>query len=291
MNNPNFTIITSGGCNAKCDFCTDPYNSMAHPQYISKLMEAINTLPSNFNQVSITGGEPTISPDLQAILSLVKFSGKFSKVVFTTNGTKLLQNLDLISDTVNHVNISRHAIGYEDNVKIFKNKQIINDEDLATACFELSKKGVDVNLNHVYIKNSNYDIKYVREYVAYAKQVGASSVSFRYDQEENSLEQTYLEKLFESFKIINQGSCPVCRNHTILVDGFPVVFKASFAEPSNSVDYLYELIYSPTGKLTEDWEGKKIYKKPTPQPKVIEKRIEVPVYRPVGGGCGRSGGC
>ena len=89
--NPNFTIITTGGCNAKCDFCTDPMNVKASPYYISNLMQSISKLPNIFQEVSISGGEPTISDDLDAILQIIKFSGKFRKVVLSTNGTKLLR--------------------------------------------------------------------------------------------------------------------------------------------------------------------------------------------------------
>lgn len=85
--------------------------------------------------------------------------------------------------------------------------------------------------------------------------MGATSVSFRYDQNENSLEPTYLEQLFSDWKTVNEGCCPVCRNHTVLVKGFPVVFKASFAEPSKAIADVYELVYHITGKLTTDWEG------------------------------------
>ena len=37
----NFTIIMSGGCNAKCDFCTDPMNYKTSNDYIGKLIPLI----------------------------------------------------------------------------------------------------------------------------------------------------------------------------------------------------------------------------------------------------------
>jgi len=287
---PNFTIIASGGCNAKCDFCTDDKNAPLHNSYAQNLLKAIQVLPEEFRQVSITGGEPTISPDLDAILSLVKYSGRFDKVVFTTNGARLLKHLDKIASTVNHINVSRHAIGYEANVEIFKTRGIISDKDLQLACSEFNKRGVDVNLNHVYTKDSNLTEAYVKEYVRYAKALGASSVSFRYDQDENTLETTYLEELFFGYSQFNAGSCPVCRSHSILVDGLTVVFKASFSEPSDSLSYLYELIYQPNAKLTEDWRGDKVYPSPKPKAKV---KTSSPTKHFVsmhgssfGGGCG-----
>lgn len=256
--NPNFTIITTGGCNSFCDFCTDAFKRKPSPDYLPNLIDALSRrIPAHFTQVSISGGEPTLSPHLSAILELVKMSRRFQKVVLTTNGARLTENVELFKKTINHLNVSRHAIGYDENTKIFGTKDIVTDLKLKAAAFELNKAGIDVNLNHVYKKDSTLTMDYVFRYIEYARSVGATSVSFRYDQNQNSLEPTYLEKLFSDWVAVNQGGCPVCRNHTVLVNGFPVVFKASFAEPSKAIDDVYELVYHITGKLTTDWEGQR----------------------------------
>jgi organic radical activating enzyme len=256
FDNPNFTIITSGGCNSHCDFCTDSFTRKAAPDYIPNLMKVLSSsIPAHFRQVSISGGEPTLSKDLDSILRLVKMSNHFDKVVLTTNGAALPQHVNLLKETIHHLNVSRHAIGYEANTKVFGTRDIITDEALKAAAFELNKAGIDVNINHVYKPGSNLTVDYVLKFIDYARSLGATSASFRYDQNENSLAPTYLEELFSEWAIINSGGCPVCRNHTVLVGGFPVVFKASFAEPSKAIDDVYELVYHITGKLTTDWEG------------------------------------
>lgn len=302
--NYNFTIITSGGCNAKCDFCTDPMNYKASPDYMRNMLNVLGgSLPEQFNQLSISGGEPTISPDFGRILLRVGRSRYFKKKVLTTNGTKLLDFIELIGENIHHVNVSRHGVGYEKNVKVFKNKQIISDENLKNACAGLSKYGVDVNLNWVYSEDdflTKYD---VLEYVEYAKGVGAAKVTFRHDQNTNSLDETSLEKCFSDYNVVESGGCPVCRSKTILVNGMYVTFKSSFAEPGNEVGELYELIYHPSGKLTTDWEGKNEFvfddgktmsQRNIDQAIAIKrhnKRIERDRLAGVGsGGCG-SGGC
>ncbi len=299
----NFTIITSGGCNCKCDFCTDPMNYKKDPLYLANLAKLllVDGLPDGFDTLSISGGEPTISPDLESIFGLVKNAKKpFKKVIFTTNGTRLLGLTDLIGENCDHVNVSRHGIGYEDNVKVFKNKQIINDGDLTLACERLNEYGVDVNLNHVYRDEDKLTKEYVYNYIDYAKSVGATKVTFRYDQNYNSLEPTYLEALFPFSRLVEEGGCPVCRSHTILVKGMYVTFKSSYQEPTKELGGdLYELIYHPSGKLTQDWEGKVEYKKATP-PKLpdVPVRLTIPTKSTGGygsGGCGHSrfgsGGC
>lgn len=258
--NPNFTIITPGGCNSFCSFCTEPFKKKPSPDYLVNLTDVLlDRLPAHIRQCSISGGEPTLSPQLDCILMAVRASGHFDKVVLTTNGARLPHFVPLLKKTINHLNVSRHGIGYEANTKVFGTRQIVTDEDLKAAAFELNKAGIDVNLNYVYTKDSALTVGYVLDYIEYAKSVGATSVSFRYDQNENSLEPTYLEKLFSEWHVVRAGGCPVCRNHTVLVSGFPVVFKASFAEPSKAIDDVYELIYHITGKLTTDWEGLREY--------------------------------
>lgn len=258
--NPNFTIITPGGCNSFCSFCTEPFKKKASPEYLANLTDVLlDRLPAHIRQCSISGGEPTLSPQLDCILTAVKASGRFDKVVLTTNGARLPHFVPLLKKTINHLNVSRHGIGYDANTKVFGTPNIVTDEDLKAASFELNKAGIDVNLNHVYSKDSSLTVDYVLQYIDYAKSVGATSVSFRYDQNENSLEPTYLEKLFSEWNVVRAGGCPVCRNHTVLVAGFPVVFKASFAEPSKAINDVYELIYHITGKLTTDWEGQREY--------------------------------
>jgi len=253
---PNFTIITSGGCNSFCSFCTDPFKRKASSNYLKNLEDVLfNRLPSHFRQVSISGGEPTLSPDLSAILGLLKLSNRFDKIVLTTNGTKLEEKLGLISRGINHLNVSRHAIGYEANTAVFQTKEIIKDEALKVCAAELNRNGIDMNLNHVYTDKDLLNKDYVSQFIEYAKIVGASSVSFRYDQNNNQMGNTYLEKLYADYTIISAGACAVCRNHTILIDGMPVVFKASYAEPSVAISDVYELIYHITGKLSTDWEG------------------------------------
>lgn len=256
---PNFTIVTSGGCNSFCSFCTDPYKRKAAPDYLANLQAllASDYIPAHFHQVSITGGEPTLSPDFQAILEAVTDSGKFDKVVLTTNGAKLVEQLPLVIEHVDFLNVSRHAVGYESNVAIFGTRDIITDDALVEVCAALKTAGIPVNLNFVYGPQDEARMTpfYVNMMVGYAKALGADSISFRFDQNSNEMGDTFLEKRYAHLPVLAHGDCPVCRSHTVRIDGFPVTFKASFAEPSNAINDVFELIYHITGKLTTDWEG------------------------------------
>lgn len=275
----NFTIITTGGCNASCDFCSDPMNVKPAPDYMIKLEDTIQSLPSGWNQVSISGGEPTISPHFLKVLDLVS-EYDFDKVVLTTNGTNLIKYLKQIGDTVNHLNISRHAVGYEANVAIFKNKQIIKDQDIKEAAYYLATRGVDVTLNYVYTKANMPTAMQALQFISYARSLGAG-VCFRYDQRENDMSLTEFEQEFldMGYRIVMEGGCPVCRSHSLLICGSLVTFRGGIQEPSDigeagTNDDPYELIFHPTGKVTRDW-GAKLPWRPKPSKKCQASAKEV----------------
>jgi len=256
---PNFSIITPGGCNSHCAFCTDPMNYKASTEYLPNLMKSLSDKPDKFNRVSITGGEPTLSPLLKEILVLSRLS--FDKVVLTTNATKLQENVDLITSCVDHLNISRHRIGYDANVQVFKQKRIPKDEVLKDVIPYILSQCVDVNFNHVYSPDDKYflDREYVMRYIDYVRKLGGTSISFRYDQNLNQLDNTWIEKDFlTDHKIERKGNCKVCRNFAMFIDGFCVVWKSSFANPEQWMDEneVYEYVYHTDGILRTGWERK-----------------------------------
>lgn len=303
--NYNFSIITSGGCSSACSFCTDPFNVKSSDDYIENMTKIIMSkdyLPTYFDQVSVTGGEPTQSKDFEKICHLLlsdklRPHRQFNKRVLTTNGWKLSQHIDIVGKTFDHVNISRHGIGDEDNFNIFKGKNIALDTDILYCCSKLSQYGVDVNLNHVY--KDKLSQEYIQEYIKYAKSLNATKITFRYDQNTNQMLMSDTELEVSSvYKTIEQGGCPVCREACYLIDGMYVTFKNSCAEPTHELKgELYEIIYHVDGKLYKDWSKKYPYSLMSERELAIVSKIEQQlVTRYVGsGGCGRggwgSGGC
>lgn len=247
---PNFSIIVPGGCNANCSFCFWKETDIDR-EYISNLEETIDSLPEEFKQVSITGGEPCLSPYIEDILKVVW--SRFDKVVFTTNGTGLSPLIYKFQDLVNFVNISRHHWLDHINADIFLTDSIPTNKELKNITRDLNMIGIPANLNCVitdYISNGPEVLKMID----FSKSHGFSSIAFRHQHGE--LDVPEIEKHFDSWKVVSEGSCPVCRSKTQLIDGFHTTWKSSVAEPAEIVNEVYELIYHPTGLLTQDWEGK-----------------------------------
>jgi len=115
----NFSIILPGECNAKCQFCFWKRNAAESPMYAQGLRWYLQALGKRITQISITGGEPTISPVFNEVIEVLR-EFKDIKIVLTTNGSNLHTKLSVIEGIIQHVNISRHAINDKENNDIFQ---------------------------------------------------------------------------------------------------------------------------------------------------------------------------
>ena len=114
----NLSIIMPGQCNANCNFCF--WRSDKEPQdYIQQLKATLDSMPEEFAQISLTGGEPCISPYFRDVLNVID-KKRYPKVVLTTNGTSLIKQLVCPEFAkVDHLNISRHHFDDAINNEIF----------------------------------------------------------------------------------------------------------------------------------------------------------------------------
>jgi organic radical activating enzyme len=257
---PNYSIVMPGACQGNCSFCF--WEKMkTTPNYLDKLMDTINILPPEFRQMSITGGEPLISPFFPDLMARMKkdkaFKTNFPKVVLTSNGgipgKTFVELAKSMKGVVDHVNISRHHYDEATNASIFASNKIINNADLKLAAEALNKVGIDVTFNcvltdHIATKQD------VLTYINFARLHGATAVAFR--KQHGTLEPSELEKKFKEYTG-KESHCPVCRSNYMTINGMSIVWKCSSTEPSEDVDDVYELISHPNGGLTEDWGGKK----------------------------------
>ncbi|MFH1210902.1 MAG: radical SAM protein [archaeon] len=252
IESPNYSIVVPGRCNAACNFCFWDRNVDLSPMYLPNLRESLGNMPPQFHQISITGGEPTLSHLLADVLTTID-TDKYNHVVFTTNGKNILPFADYLQRLGAHINISRHAIGDERNATIFKSDSVPKAKDLEKICEELNNRGIDVTFNAVLaggIKTKND----VLDYIKFAKDSGASAVCFR--KRHGTLTPTPLERGFDQIQS-REYKCPVCRSKTQIIKGMKTIWKASVEEPSVNLGMVYEVIYHPDGRLTEDWAGKK----------------------------------
>ncbi len=256
--NPNLTLVLPGPCNAHCSFCTWEREA-DESGFLSSLYKLMLHLPPNFRQISISGGEPTLSPELSSVLAameILKVQGKIDKVVLTTNGSNLHGVVNLFANSVDHVNLSRHHYDDETNQNIFKCAAPLYD-NISNSIGILECLGIDTNLNCVL--NTSRDQTFLSHYIAYAKKIGAHSVTFRNMYNDYS-ESELLAYLRKHYKATSVSSCPVCRTEEYLANGMKIRYHISDEEPTSNTELqqeTYELILHPDGILSEDWTKQK----------------------------------
>lgn len=179
---PNFSIVMPGGCNAECPFCfnnnkTKP-KSCSEIKFIIGLWERLRLLPKQFYQISITGNEPMLSPYINGVMEVCKEAkNEYTNILLTTNGTNLLKNPQRIIDGVHHINISRHHYDEKKNKDIFRGTYNITNAELTEIIDVYSRQGIDVSLNCVINNNTTQD--FINFYIDFAKIIGANAVRFR----------------------------------------------------------------------------------------------------------------
>jgi MoaA/NifB/PqqE/SkfB family radical SAM enzyme len=312
---PNTTILLPGSCNADCSFCfwNKSWADIDVPDdYIQKVENVLNRLPSDFSVLSVSGGEPTLSPwfgKVMGMLSKLRRHRHFDRLVLTTHGGNLLPHITAIGCVFEHINISRHAIGTEANQEIFKTKKIPTDDELKKIIKRIhSETSCDVTLNCVI--PPDVSTSFCEEFIKYARDVlGADAVSFR--KVASDATATDAEHAFAAVHgVTSETKCPVCRGMEQNVNGYTVRWKGSVNEPSIDTGGVYEAIIHPDGNAYTDWgmtvplfstvtpsinqearaEAEEIINQ-IKQRRVISGVTQKVIVEPYTSGCGGGGGC
>jgi len=259
-NDPNFSIVMPGGCNASCDFCFNTkdveFPTLRKTAYISNLIETLTNLDKKFYQISITGGEPLLSPYFDLVFEILPdFRDKYTNILLTTNGTGLLEKIDQVSVAVDHINISRHHYDESKNKSIFKGTYDLPDSKLSVIIDEYGKRGIDISVNCVITDLTSRE--FIEAYIAWARNMGFEAVRFR--KENGTLDKTPVELTFNDYRVLWEGSCPVCRTTLQRILGTKVYWKSSLLEPTDIIpsDEVFEVVFQPDGICYLDWTGKR----------------------------------
>lgn len=288
--NPNFTIVLPGPCNATCSFCTWEEDDNSN-SFLNGLEYALNNLPIMFQQISISGGEPTLSPYLRKTLKLIsKYRHKFKKVVLTTNAVKLFTDplyngisLKELYNIVDHINISRHSSIDHENYQVFGNSSVPSTEELTLLSNRLnnSRLGENTDLNYNCVLTDEVEQDPVK-WIKFMKSTNIRSVVFRNQYNDDTVSS--IEQQFIDSNIVPQeeNECPVCKTTVYFTDdGYKFKFHKSVYEPIkifnglNIMNETYEVILQSSGNLTRDWEGKSILYNAYATPNELAKNSKV----------------
>lgn len=256
---PNFSIVLPGPCDAACGFCfaQKPPAFCGMLKYLTRLNAVLEALGPQFYQISITGGEPTMSPYLLPVLAVIQaHRRKYTNVLLTTNGSRLLEVADDLHGIVDHVNISRHHYDDGKNAHIFGGKYRVSTADAERMVNRLSATGIDVSVNCIVYDST--DVGFLGCFIGYAMSVGFKAVRFRKKNGDNNPipAETHFA---ENYPVLWEGACPVCRTRKRVIRGMDVYFKTSVTEPDAVSDgKVFEIVFQPDGLCYTDWAGKNL---------------------------------
>lgn len=123
-------FIRFGKCNLACPWCDTNYN-----QYTTKTLAEIMAVVRGFSakNIIITGGEPTIQPNLERLLDVLKAEGYF--IAVETNGLKPVpKQIDYIATSPKRIyqkNYLKHHILFAHEVRI------VVDGDMLEFCEQI----------------------------------------------------------------------------------------------------------------------------------------------------------
>ena len=110
-------LVIPGRCNAKCPFCynKDKRISCDKQQFLDNFINSLDDIicrigDKNTISVDITGGEPTLDPELlsKVLIKLKQYDikSRVLRTTITTNGTNLKEVIPFMKGVIDYVNIS-----------------------------------------------------------------------------------------------------------------------------------------------------------------------------------------
>jgi len=245
-------------CNGKCSWCIDK-DSYKPKEKATWEQMAESIMSTKKKNVVLLGGEPTLYKDMVNLTSALNFNNL--NVYVTTNGSMLTpEYINSNLHRIKGINISIHDYDMDRN-NIITGVGVV---DLKESIKALHENNIEVRLNCNCIKGYIDSQKKIREYVKFAKEVGADSVRFAElkNETENFID---LAKIFNHRYGLNDNPFVKGCCHEAVINKMKVSFRQMCGfqttmrkKPVNVEDNneLKQVLYY-DGKLYDGWKQKK----------------------------------
>lgn len=251
-NNGRSLIRINGHCNMSCAFC---FVDRTVPDYpAARVLADIESLAKkNLDHLVLSGGEPTLHPDLPAFIARAKALG-FRTIEMQSNGVRAA-DLDyarrLVEAGLNKVTVSLHSIDPEHSDRITRLPGAF--AKTVAAMHHFRRLGIRTQVAHV-ITKSNYEelpktVRFLRE--TFPEREGHLSICFGVAQPISDLVYTWVMPTFDEIKpfmkealdycletrlgfggMIGQGGYPPC-----MLDGDMRYYEANLGNIYRSPDH------------------------------------------------------
>lgn len=295
--NLNLSIFVDDECNADCRFCVAQLRYEHRKQlyqkehiaederYLSRLRYVLEKVRPLNPSISITGGEPSISPRLLPIIRMVDELG-FRKRTITTNGSGLLRVEEgktilehLMERGFDHLNISRVCSDEGKNREIMRYCEqgaYCSNEDIGQIARMVRGGGMRIRMSCILLQSAVNRVEKIREYVDFYRQYGIDNFIFRqlmdYDHravnrekiaycDENKVE---LNEIWEEMEQ-DEEIAPYMNllgyyyyvelydYHGCRVAGESADLEQQYREKSRHPDVVYEMVFHTNGVLSGSW--------------------------------------
>lgn len=295
--NFNFSIFVDDYCNADCKFCVaqlryqhrnEMYNKehiKDRDKYLDRLAEVLKLVRPLNPSISITGGEPTLSPILTDILKMVDKLG-FRKRTITTNSSGLFrkQNGDLIINNLikyewNHLNISRESYNDKLNKQIMRyniEDEYCSNEMLKEILQITNKSEMRHRLSCLLLKESVNSVEEIKKYIDYYSSIGANNFIFRelMDYDRHSVNREKIEycdsnkiRLNDIWKEMSKYTeferylnilgyyyyVEIYKYKGLTIASESANLNQQYTEKDKHKDIVYEIVFHNNGNLCGSW--------------------------------------
>jgi MoaA/NifB/PqqE/SkfB family radical SAM enzyme len=104
------TLYVTHKCNLACSYCTQKEPDVFSEELgTAGTLQLLKRIRRETDSIVITGGEPTLRPDIEEIVTAARFAHKFRSVLLITNGT-LLDRKRRVLDAVTGLVVSVDAL-------------------------------------------------------------------------------------------------------------------------------------------------------------------------------------
>ena len=248
-------MIVPNDCGAKCSFCfVNCGDRLTFDDWLAELESVISQLGSEFTQVSVSGGEPTRLKPRQLKKLLALLATRFGKIVVTTNGINLVEQLDILACYATHLNVSYHGCNKAESDAVFGDDVSLPKRELTEVCIRALEMGVAMRVQRVVARVT---LAEVLDYAQFASDIGARLAVFRRDSNLEPTEEWMPSEFMDAFPLLSD-SCPVCKSDVYAVGlNQAVMFKSGPKETRMATTHIYELIFHQDGTVSDLWESGK----------------------------------